>query len=178
MVKKVHFVFYTYILPQLKKTSVYYMETLMITTICITLFWHRFLKKKRGGQWATPQSTFVQVRKGIFSSDTLLDIIWQTPSARKWLSCRNKSTRISAVRVPPWNCAPCYTESFKESPTKSSTECKGSGLPTSETLCKESTVWVVAFGNFRRWVNTSNVWCGEFGLYRLQWLKMLSHEHE
>lgn len=75
------------------------METLMITTICIILFWHRFLKKK-GGAVSNPQSTFVQVRKGIFSSDTLLDIIWQAPSARKWFSCRNKSTRISAVRVP------------------------------------------------------------------------------
>lgn len=90
------------------------METLMITTICITLFWHRFLKKKMG--WgATPQSTFVQVRKGIFPSDTLLDTIWQTSSARKWFSCRNKSTRISAVRVPH-GIVHCAMQSHSEHP--------------------------------------------------------------
>lgn len=89
------------------------METLMITTICITLLWHSFLKKGEGR--ATPQSTFVQVRKGIFSSDTLLDTIWQTPSARKWFSCRNKSTRISAVRVPH-GIVPCAMQSHSKNP--------------------------------------------------------------
>lgn len=51
------------------------------------------LKKKK--RVANLQSTFVQVRKGTFSSDTLL------PSARRWFSCRYKSTRISAWKVPP-----------------------------------------------------------------------------
>ena len=70
---------------------------------------------KKGEGWATPQSTFVQVRKGIFSSDTLLDTIWQIPSARKWFSCRNKSTRISAVRVPH-GILPCAMQSHSKNP--------------------------------------------------------------
>ena len=56
-----HFIFYTYILPQFKKTSICYIETLMITTICITLFWHSFLKK--GGGVSNPSKHLCASKK-------------------------------------------------------------------------------------------------------------------
>lgn len=153
------------------------METLMITTICIILFWHRFLKKKGGAVSNPPKHLCASKKRHLFLRHLVRHHL-AGPISQKVILLQEQVHKDLSCKGAPWNCALCYTESFKESPTKSSTEWKGSGLPTSETLCKESTVWVVAFGNFKRWKNTSNVWYGEFGLCRLQWLKMLSHEHE
>lgn len=120
------------------------METLMITTICITLLWHSFLKKG-GGASNPPKHLCASKKRHLFLRHLARHHLADTISQKVILLQEQVHMDLSS-KSAPWNCALCYAESFKESPAKSPTECKGSGLPTSEMLCKESTVWVVAFG--------------------------------
>ena len=101
------------------------METLMITTICIILFWHRFLKKKGGAVSNPPKHLCASKKRHLFLRHLVRHHL-AGPISQKVILLQEQVHKDLSCKGAPWNCALCYTESFKESPTKSSTEWKGS----------------------------------------------------
>ena len=103
------------------------METLMITTICITLLWHSFLKKG-GGASNPPKHLCASKKRHLFLRHLARHHLADTIS-QKVILLQEQVHKDLSSKSAPWNCALCYAESFKESPAKSSTECKELASP-------------------------------------------------